>query len=111
MQEFIRQWFRVEVEAESLWSQLQAAGKERIKDLCHNPLRLTLLCSTWKVEDALPETTPELYAGFVESMYASKQTASYPNLLLPGISLRTAKSHRKLNLSMKSLQSLLLSVP
>ncbi|WP_449314332.1 NACHT domain-containing protein [Roseofilum reptotaenium] len=82
VQEFIRRWFPGLVEsgeavqlAESLWSELQAAGKERIKDLCRNPLRLTLLCSTWKVEDALPETMAELYAGFVEAMYAWKKKA------------------------------------
>ncbi|MBO0348314.1 NACHT domain-containing protein, partial [Phormidium pseudopriestleyi FRX01] len=75
VQEFIQRWFPGLVEAESLWSQLQAGGKERIKDLCRNPLRLTLLCATWKVEDALPETTAELYAGFVEAMYAWKETA------------------------------------
>ncbi|OAB57490.1 histidine kinase [Phormidium willei BDU 130791] len=79
MQEFIRRWFRGLVAAgedvqlaESLWSELQESGKERIKDLCRNPLRLTLLCATWKVKDALPETTADLYAGFVESMYEWK---------------------------------------
>ncbi|MEB3831332.1 HEAT repeat domain-containing protein, partial [Phormidium sp. CCY1219] len=82
MQEFIRRWFRGLVEAgedvqlaESLWSELQESGKERIKDLCRNPLRLTLLCATWKVEDALPETMADLYAGFVESVYGWKETA------------------------------------
>ncbi|AFY81282.1 HEAT repeat domain-containing protein [Oscillatoria acuminata] len=82
MQEFIQRWFRGLVEAgedvklaASLWSELQESGKERIKDLCRNPLRLTLLCSTWKVEDALPETTAELYEGFVESVYGWKETA------------------------------------
>ncbi|EKD07548.1 HEAT repeat domain-containing protein [Limnospira platensis] len=82
MQEFIRRWFRGLVAAgedvqlaESLWSELQESGKERIKDLCRNPLRLTLLCATWKVEDALPETMAELYGGFVESVYGWKETA------------------------------------
>ena len=82
MQEFIRRWFRGLVAegedvqlAESLWSELQESGKERIKDLCRNPLRLTLLCATWKVEDALPETMADLYAGFVESVYGWKETA------------------------------------
>ncbi|MDT9236423.1 HEAT repeat domain-containing protein, partial [Limnospira sp. PMC 917.15] len=82
MQEFIRRWFRGLVAegedvqlAESLWSELQESGKERIKDLCRNPLRLTLLCATWKVEDALPETMAELYAEFVESVYGWKETA------------------------------------
>jgi HEAT repeat protein len=82
MQEFIRRWFRGLVEAgedvqlaESLWSELQESGKERIKDLCRNPLRLTLLCAIWKVEDALPETMAELYAGFVEAIYKWKKKA------------------------------------
>jgi len=82
MQEFIRRWFPGLVEAaeadllaKSLWSELQESGKERIKDLCRNPLRLTLLCATWKVEDSLPETMAELYEGFVESVYGWKETA------------------------------------
>ncbi len=73
MQEFIRRWFLVPADAESLWSQLQESGKERTKDLCRNPLRLTLLCATWKVEDALPETTAALYAEFVEAIYKWKK--------------------------------------
>ncbi|AFY85283.1 HEAT repeat domain-containing protein [Oscillatoria acuminata] len=80
MQKFIHRWFPGLVEAgeaallaESLWSELQAAEKERIKDLCRNPLRLTLLCATWKVDNALPETMAELYEGFVESIYAWKE--------------------------------------
>ncbi len=88
MQEFIQRWFPGLVEeeegkekavqlAESLWSELQGLGKERIKDLCRNPLRLTLLCSTWNLDEvkALPETTAQLYAGFVEAMYAWKKKA------------------------------------
>lgn len=77
MQEFIQRWFRRLVEAgedvklaKSLWLELQAAGKERIKDLCRNPLRLTLLCSTWNVDKALLETMAQLYEGFVKSIYA-----------------------------------------
>ncbi|MDY7051732.1 NACHT domain-containing NTPase, partial [Limnospira fusiformis] len=82
MQEFIRRWFpglvgaaEADWLAESLWSQLQAAGKERIKDLCRNPLRLTLLCATWKVDNALPDITAALYAEFVEWIYKHKQKA------------------------------------
>ncbi|HEY9809045.1 MAG TPA: NACHT domain-containing protein, partial [Halomicronema sp.] len=82
MQEFIRRWFRGLVEegedvklAESLCSELQGSGKERIKDLCRNPLRLTLLCATWKVNKALPETMAKLYAGFVEAIYKWKKKA------------------------------------
>ncbi|MCT7951609.1 NACHT domain-containing protein [Ancylothrix sp. C2] len=82
MQEFIRRWFRGLVKegedvklAELLCSELQAAGKERIKDLCRNPLRLTLLCATWKVDQALPETMAKLYAKFVEAIYKWKKKA------------------------------------
>jgi GTPase SAR1 family protein len=75
VQEFIRRWFLVQADAESLWSQLQTVGKERIKDLCRNSMQLTLLCETWKVEDALPETMAALYAGFVDAMYAWNKKA------------------------------------
>lgn len=50
MQEFIRRWFRGLVAAgedvqlaESLWSELQESRKERIKDLCRNPLVRNLI--------------------------------------------------------------------
>jgi energy-coupling factor transporter ATP-binding protein EcfA2 len=77
MQEFIQRWFpglfeAVEADqlAESLESELQAEGKERIKDLCRNPLRLTLLCATWQgKKGALPDTTAKLYKKFVNYIY------------------------------------------
>jgi flagellar biosynthesis GTPase FlhF len=81
MQQFIQRWFRnlsgqkqdLEL-AESLWSALKASGKERIKDLCRNPLRLTLLCPIWQDEQGdLPDTTAELYESFVESIYKWKK--------------------------------------
>ncbi|WP_017715889.1 NACHT domain-containing protein [Kamptonema formosum] len=57
--------------------QLRAAldepGKERIKDLVKNPLRLTLLCRTWhKREGGLPETKAQLYEQFVKALYIWK---------------------------------------
>jgi energy-coupling factor transporter ATP-binding protein EcfA2 len=60
--------------APELGIQLQQAlnqpGKERIKDLVRNPLRLTLLCSTWHLrEGKLPDTKAELYQQFVEEVY------------------------------------------
>ncbi len=81
MQEFIRRWFRGLVAegedvqlAESLWSELQESGKERIKDLCRNPLRLTLLCATWKGRGGkLPDTTAKLYEKFVNYIYQWKK--------------------------------------
>jgi HEAT repeat protein len=62
----------------ALGIQLQQAlnqpGKERIKDLIRNPLRLTLLCSTWHLrEGKLPDTKAELYQQFVEEVYRWKQ--------------------------------------
>jgi HEAT repeat protein len=49
---------------------LNQPGKERIKDLVRNPLRLTLLCSTWHWrEGKLPDTKAELYQQFVEEVY------------------------------------------
>ncbi|MEO0050643.1 MAG: HEAT repeat domain-containing protein [candidate division WOR-3 bacterium] len=81
MQEFIRRWFpglvaaaEADQLARSLWSELQAAGKERIKDLCRNPLRLTLLCATWKGrEGKLPDTAAKLYENFVNYIYQWKK--------------------------------------
>ncbi|HEY9675221.1 MAG TPA: HEAT repeat domain-containing protein [Waterburya sp.] len=60
--------------AHELGIQLQQAlnqpGKERIKDLVRNPLRLMLLCSTWHLrEGKLPDTKAELYQQFVEEVY------------------------------------------
>jgi signal recognition particle GTPase len=69
--EFIEGCFRESNPA--LGIQLQQAlnqpGKERIKDLMRNPLRLTLLCSTWHLrEGKLPDTKAELYQQFVEEV-------------------------------------------
>jgi predicted NACHT family NTPase len=62
----------------ALGIQLQQAlnqpGKERIKDLIRNPLRLTLLCSTWHLrEGKLPDTKAELYQQYVEEVYRWKK--------------------------------------
>jgi DNA replication protein DnaC len=62
----------------ALGTQLQQAlnqpGKERIKDLIRNPLRLTLLCSTWHLRQGkLPDTKAELYQQFVEEVYRWKK--------------------------------------
>jgi hypothetical protein len=49
---------------------LNQPGKERIKDLVRNPLRLMLLCSTWHLrEGKLPDTKAELYQQFVDEVY------------------------------------------
>ncbi|MCW6051709.1 NACHT domain-containing protein [Lyngbya sp. CCAP 1446/10] len=62
----------------ALGIQLQEAlnqpGKERIKDLVRNPLRLMLLCSIWYLLDGkLPDTKAELYQQYVEEVYRWKE--------------------------------------
>lgn len=53
---------------------LNQPGKERIKDLVRNPLRLMLLCSTWQgLEGKLPDTKAELYQHFVDEVYRWKK--------------------------------------
>ncbi|WP_226588902.1 NACHT domain-containing protein [Microseira wollei] len=65
----------------ALGVQLQEAlnqpGKERIKDLVRNPLRLMLLCSIWHLLDGkLPDTKAELYQKYVEEVYRWKEEES-----------------------------------
>jgi GTPase SAR1 family protein len=72
VEEFIKACFQKS--NPELGIQLQQAlnqpGKERIKDLVRNPLRLMLLCSTWHLrEGKLPDTKAELYQQFVEEVY------------------------------------------
>jgi hypothetical protein len=48
-------------------------SQPRIRDLVKNPLRLTLLCRTWKRRQGeLPQTKAELYKRFVETFYEWK---------------------------------------
>src|SRR5919199_4336040 len=55
---------------------LDEPGKERIKDLVRNPLRLFLLCLTWEFgEQKLPDTKAELYEVFVAALYDFKKQA------------------------------------
>jgi predicted NACHT family NTPase len=71
IEEFIQKWFASdELSGKRLHHALEQSGKERIKDLVRNPLRLTLLCSTWHLRDGnLPETRAELYKQFVDDLY------------------------------------------
>ncbi len=84
--------------ASTLGEQLQQAlnqpGKERIKDLIRNPLRLTLLCSTWHLrEGKLPDTKAELYQQFVEEVYRWKED-EFPT---------TAEERKQFNAKLKEL--------
>ncbi len=72
---FINNWFgdRQQDVANQIRGELDAPGKERIKDLVKNPLRLTLLCASWERDNqALPETQADLYRGFVNYLYGWK---------------------------------------
>jgi hypothetical protein len=70
--EFITKWFKGEQLGQELCQALEQPGKERIKDLAKNPLRLALLCRTWHLwreQGGLPDTKAKLYQGFVDDFY------------------------------------------
>ncbi|UBF27148.1 NACHT domain-containing protein [Kovacikia minuta CCNUW1] len=68
--EFIDKWFAQEPDAREKLKQDLEKSSDRIKSLIRNPLRLTLLCITWKgVGDRLPETKAGLYQRLVRSHY------------------------------------------
>jgi len=73
VEEFIAKWFNKTPNlGQQLRQALEEPGKERIKDLAKNPLRLALLCSTWnrwRDRGGLPDTKVKLYQGFVEKFY------------------------------------------
>ncbi|HLO86068.1 MAG TPA: NACHT domain-containing protein [Nostocaceae cyanobacterium] len=57
-----------------LLNALNQPGKERIKDLVKNPLRLMMLCSAWEhLKGNLPDTKAELYQHFVDQVYRWKE--------------------------------------
>lgn len=69
--QFIGKWFAIEPELQQkLKIALEQAGKERIRDMVKNPLRLTLLCYSWQLQQGeLPETKAGLYEWFVDTFY------------------------------------------
>ena len=88
--EFIRQWFEEASHDEKgrnsgnenfwreqgkrLTRQLKEPGKERIKELVRNPLRLSMLCQSWCVaERDLPSTKAALYEQFTTYFFEWKQ--------------------------------------
>jgi HEAT repeat protein/energy-coupling factor transporter ATP-binding protein EcfA2 len=76
---FIDNWFRsTPVTGQKLRMALDEGGKERIKDLAKNPLRLSLLCDIWEEEDVLPDTQADLYQKFVNRFY---KWSKFPELL------------------------------
>ncbi len=79
VEQFIGNWFGSLPSAEIQTGQrfceaLGEPGKERIRDLAKNPLRLTLLCFNWYLgEGKLPETKAGLYEQFVADFYEWKK--------------------------------------
>ncbi|GFZ96794.1 NACHT domain-containing protein [Okeania sp. KiyG1] len=72
--EFIGKWF-VNLElGKKLDRELKKPGKERIRNLVKNPLRLALLCYSWqRRQGRLPTTKAALYERFVEVFYEWKE--------------------------------------
>ncbi|WP_027255434.1 NACHT domain-containing protein, partial [Planktothrix agardhii] len=72
IQEFIEQWFKDKTQSQELLKQLKETNQTRINDLIKNPLRLALLCRTWKRGQKLPETQAGLYQRLVKGHYQWK---------------------------------------
>ena len=74
VQQFIEKWFSEDnALGDRLWQAIHQPGKERIKDLARNPLRLTLLCAIWQGRDGdLPDTKAKLYQKFVDKIFEWK---------------------------------------
>ncbi len=102
VKDFIDNWFLSTNEPEagqSLRDALGKRGKERIKDLAQNPLRLSLLCDIWEEGGVLPDTQTDLYQKFVNYFYKWNES---PELL---------NQREQLNQSMQSLAKYGLNKP
>jgi predicted NACHT family NTPase len=76
VKQFISKWFEPSNPqlGKALRTALDQRGKERIKDLVKNPLRLVLMCYSWqRRQGELPKTKATLYQRFVEVFYEWKQ--------------------------------------
>lgn len=101
VEQFVGQWFEAlpdaqAGQAEDLCAALKQPGKERIRDLVKNPLRLTLLCFNWYLgEGTLPETKAGLYEQFVADFYQQKWKKEPIST--------TAEQRRRLNVALGEL--------
>ncbi|MBC1237538.1 NACHT domain-containing protein [Nostoc sp. 2RC] len=99
VEQFIGNWFGSLPSAETqtgqrLCAALRESGKERIRDLVKNPLRLTLLCFNWYLgEGKLPETKAGLYEQFVADFYEWKK----------GLFATTGEQRKQLNAKLGEL--------
>lgn len=74
--QFINNWFANSNPqlGKALRTALDQPGKERIKDLVKNPLRLSLMCYSWQLRQGkLPKTKAALYQRFVTVFSEWKQ--------------------------------------
>jgi HEAT repeat protein/energy-coupling factor transporter ATP-binding protein EcfA2/DNA-binding Xre family transcriptional regulator len=84
--QFIQEWFACAEklqQAEHLQAKLKEPGRERIRDLVKQPLRLALLCQTFYLDKQgdLPETKAALYEKLICYFYEWKQSL-YPEALI-----------------------------
>jgi hypothetical protein len=74
---FIREWFKYKGNSafgESLIHRLQESGRESLRELVKNPLRLVVLCQIWSLEPGdLPETKAQLYQVYLPYFYDWKK--------------------------------------
>jgi hypothetical protein len=81
--DFIDQWFRHEGKpelGEKLQNKLSESGRERIRDLIKNPLRLAMLCGIWYFHQGdLPKTKAALYQQYIDNYFYQWK----PHPLLP----------------------------
>jgi energy-coupling factor transporter ATP-binding protein EcfA2 len=84
VKEYIGKWFQTAGKpdgGERLLTKLEEPGKDRLRDLIRNPLRLSLLCATWyQTEEELPRTKAGLYQQFVKQIYRWKSDSLSTNL-------------------------------
>jgi hypothetical protein len=76
IEKYICNWFSKQNKdflGTSLITEIEQTGKEYIKDLVRNPLRLTLTCLVYKKGGKLPKNRTGLYARLVKSFYIYKQ--------------------------------------
>ncbi|MBD2292829.1 HEAT repeat domain-containing protein [Anabaena sphaerica FACHB-251] len=79
VEKFIDKWFTAISEPDRergkrLCNTLKESGKERIRDLVKNPLRLTLLCLNWQAKEGkLPDTQAGFYQQLVDDFYKWKK--------------------------------------
>ena len=99
VEQFVGQWFGAlpevrEGQVKKLCEALRQPGNERLRDLVKNPLRLTLLCFNWYLDEGtLPETKAGLYEQFVADLYEWKRER-FPT---------TAAQRRQLNAALGEL--------